>query len=148
MRCAALLAVLGAAFLAWLFQLDAAAGLPLVSDRTGVGGGWPPGALPDLRPSVVGSLLLPSMAIVLLGTLELLVSVRADESRPAMRREIVAQGCANLAGAFASAFPASASLTPLVCSRTISNPTFRAVAARNGRSARSSASPPEKPSRL
>lgn len=125
---AALLAVLGAAFLAWLFQLDAAAGLPLVSDRTGVGGGWPPGALPDLRPSVVGSLLLPSMAIVLLGTLELLVSVRADESRPAMRREIVAQGCANIAGAFASAFPASASLTRSALLR-MGDPQSRAAAA-------------------
>jgi SulP family sulfate permease len=54
---------------------------------------------------------VPAAAIALLGTLELMVSVRADETRPAMPREIVAQGCANLAGAFASAFPASASLT-------------------------------------
>lgn len=107
----ALLVVVGAAAAAWLLQLDAAAGVPLVSDRTDVPGGWPPGALPDLHPAVVASLLPPAAAIVLLGTLELLVSVRADQSRPAMRREIVAQGCANVAGAFAAAFPASASLT-------------------------------------
>ena len=107
----ALLVVVGAAAAAWLLQLDAAAGLPLVGDRTDVPGGWPAGALPDLRPSVVMSLLAPAGAIVLLGTLELLVSVRADESRPAMRREIVAQGAANVAGAFTAAFPASASLT-------------------------------------
>jgi len=125
---AALLAVLGAAFVAWLFQLDASVGLPLVGDRTDVDAGWPPGAWPDLRPSVVGSLLLPSMAIVLLGTLELLVSVRADESRPAMRREIVAQGCANIAGAFASAFPASASLTRSALLR-MGDPQSRAAAA-------------------
>jgi len=124
----ALLAVVCAAGIAWLLQLDAAAGLPLVGDRTDVPAGWPPGALPDLRPSVVGSLLLPSAAIVLLGTLELLVSVRADESRPAMRREIVAQGWANVAGAFASAFPASASLTRSALLR-LGHPESRAAAA-------------------
>lgn len=107
----ALLAVAGAALAAWALGLDALAGLPLISDRTGVAAGWPPGALPDVRPDVVGALLVPAAAIALLGTLELLVSVRADDTRPTMPREIVAQGCANLAGAFASAFPASASLT-------------------------------------
>ena len=107
----ALLVVIGAAAAAWLLQLDVAAGVPLVGDRTDVPAGWPPGALPDLRPSVVASLIPPAAAIVLLGTLELLVSVRADETRPAIRREIVAQGCANVAGAFTAAFPASASLT-------------------------------------
>ena len=107
----ALLVVAGAALMAWLLRLDTSSGLPLVGDRTAVPGGWPPGALPDLRLESIASLLLPAAAIALLGTLELLVSVRADESRPTMRREIVAQGVANLAGGFASAFPASASLT-------------------------------------
>ena len=43
--------------------------------------------------------------------MELAVSARRDGARPDMRREIVAQGFANIFGAFASAFPASASLT-------------------------------------
>lgn len=107
----ALIVVAAAALAAWAFGLDASSGLPLISDRTSMAGGWPAGALPDLRPQVMGALLLPAAAIVLLGTLELMVSVRADDSRPPMRREIVAQGCANIAGAFAAAFPASASLT-------------------------------------
>jgi len=124
----AVLVVVGAAFAAWLLQLDAATGLPLVADRTNVPGGWPPGALPDLRPAAVTGLLAPAAAIVLLGTLELLVSVRADDTRPAMRREIVAQGLANIAGAFAAAFPASASLTRSALLR-LSGPQSRAAAA-------------------
>ena len=125
---AALLAVAGAALVAWAAQLDAAAGLPLIGDRANVSGGWPPGALPDLRPAVIVSLLPAAAAMVLLGTLELLVSVRADQSRPAMRREIVAQGAANVAGAFASAFPASASLTRSTLLRS-SGPHSRAAGA-------------------
>jgi SulP family sulfate permease len=46
-----------------------------------------------------------------MGTLELLVVTRADPTRPDVKREILAQGAANTVGAFASAFPASASLT-------------------------------------
>jgi SulP family sulfate permease len=107
----ALFVVGGAAVLTWALGLDTSSGVPLVRDRTDVPGGWPPGAWPDLRMEVVASLLLPSAAIVLLGTLELLVSVRADESRPNVPREIFTQGVANVAGAFTAAFPASASLT-------------------------------------
>ncbi len=125
---AALLVVVGAALAAWLLGVDGAEGLPLVGDLTDVPAGWPPGALPDLRPTVVASLLAPSAAIVLLGTLELLVSVRADEARPAMRREIVAQGAANVAGAFTAAFPASASLTRSALLR-LSLPRSRTAAA-------------------
>ena len=107
----ALVVVAGAAFVAWAFGLDEHTGLPLVGDRAGMPHGWPPGALPDLRPGVIADLMVPSAAIVVLGTLELLVSVRADESRPNVPREIMAQGFANVAGAFTAAFPASASLT-------------------------------------
>lgn len=106
----ALLVVVGTALMAQVLQLNASVGLPLVSDRTPMPGAWPPGALPDLHPDVIASLLLPSAAIVLVGTLELLVSIRAGESRPDVRREIAAQGAANVVGAFTSAFPASASL--------------------------------------
>jgi SulP family sulfate permease len=42
--------------------------------------------------------------------MELAVTARAGGERPDMRREILAQGWANVAGAFGGAFPASASL--------------------------------------
>jgi SulP family sulfate permease len=56
-------------------------------------------------------LAAPAVAIVLLGTLEMTVSARAGGALPDLRREIVAQGAANVAGGFTGAFPASASLT-------------------------------------
>ena len=124
----ALIVVCAAGLIAWALQLDGAAGLPLVRDRITVAGGWPPGAFPDLRPAVVGSLLVPASAIVLLGTLELLVSIRADGSRPDVPREIVAQGAANIAGAFWAAFPASASITRSALLR-LTRPHTRAAAA-------------------
>ncbi len=97
---------------AWAFGWSAANGLPLVSDRAPVpDGGWPDWALPHLSPSLLRQFLVPSLAITLLGTLELAVSARARGARPDMRREILAQGWANVAGAFAASFPASASLT-------------------------------------
>jgi len=107
----ALLTVLSAAGLAAAFGLDAGAGLSLVSDRSAVPSAWPVGALPILDPNLIRSLAIPAAAIALLGTLELAVSARADGARPDMTREIAAQGWANIAGAFASSFPASASLT-------------------------------------
>ena len=125
---AALMVVAAAAAAAWALGLDARSGLPLVSDRTAVPGGWPTGALPDLRPAVIASLLVPSAAIVLLGTLELLVSVRADDSRPNVPREILAQGWANVAGSVTAAFPASASLTRSALLR-FARPHSRAAAA-------------------
>jgi sulfate permease, SulP family len=107
----ALIVVVGAAAAAWIFGLNANLGVPIVGDRAAVAAGWPSGALPDLRPAVIGSLLLPAVALAVLGTLEMLVSVRADDARPNVPREIMAQGLANIAGAFTAAFPASASLT-------------------------------------
>jgi len=106
----ALLAVLAATATAWLWKLDQTAGLPLVRDRHAVTSGWPLMALPDLSLGLIQSLFIPAAAIVLLGTLELAVTARAGGERPDMRREILAQGWANVAGAFAGAFPASASL--------------------------------------
>jgi SulP family sulfate permease len=113
--------------MAWLLNLDAQRAAADQRSRRSTGG-WPPGALPDLHLDVVSRLLLPSSAIVLLGTMELIVTVRADESRPSVRREIMAQGCAIVAGAFASAFPASASLTRSVLLR-LGHPSSRAAAA-------------------
>ncbi len=107
----AVLALLGAA--AWAFGWGAANGLPLVSDRAPLApdGRWPDWALPHLSPSLLQQFFVPSLAITLLGTLELAVSARARGARPDMTREILAQGWANVAGAFAASFPASASLT-------------------------------------
>jgi SulP family sulfate permease len=84
--------------------------------------------MPSLDLTVIGQLLLPAAAIVLLGTLELIVTIRAEDPRADVRREIVAQGFANVAGAFASAFPASASLTRSVLLR-MGRPGSRAAAA-------------------
>jgi len=97
---------------AWAFGFDGESGLALVSDRAPLPAGrWPETALPSLSPGLLQRLFIPSLAITLLGTLELAVSARARGARPDMRREILAQGWANVAGAFAASFPASASLT-------------------------------------
>ncbi|HEX9188399.1 MAG TPA: SulP family inorganic anion transporter [Vicinamibacteria bacterium] len=108
---AALVAVLGAAGFAAVSGLDAASGLPLVTDRAAVPAGWPPGALPSLDPSLLRQLVVPASAIVLLGSLELVVTARSGGARPDLKREILAQGLGNVAGAFTASFPASASLT-------------------------------------
>lgn len=102
--------VLGSAA-AWALGLDQQAGLPLVGDRAPVPQGWPEAALPRVDLPLLHRFLVPGLAITLLGTLELAVSARAHGARPDMRREILAQGWANVAGAFTGAFPASASLT-------------------------------------
>jgi SulP family sulfate permease len=96
---------------AWALGLGQGSGLPLVSDRSPVVAGWPAVAWPIGDPALLQQLLVPASAIVLLGTLELAVSARAGGARPDMRREILAQGWANVAGAFTGCFPASASLT-------------------------------------
>jgi SulP family sulfate permease len=108
---AALVAVGASAFAAWTLGLGRATGLPLVSDRSPVVSGWPPVVWPVFDPTVLEQLVVPASAIVLLGTLELAVSARANGARPDMRREILAQGWANVGGAFTGCFPASASLT-------------------------------------
>lgn len=107
----ALVLVLGAMGATWAFGLDASDGLPLVSDAASVPSGWPPFAGPDLSLATIGRLFLPALAICLLGTLELTVAAHGGGARPDMRRELFAQGVANVGGAFAGAFPASASLT-------------------------------------
>ncbi len=108
---AALAAVTLSALGAWALGLGQATGLPLVGERASVPSGWPAMALPALDLALVERFLVPASAIVLLGTLELAVSARAGGARPDLRREILAQGWANAVGAFASAFPASASFT-------------------------------------
>lgn len=105
-----LVVLAGAAFAAGL-DLDAARGLPIVADHAPVPMGWPEVALPSTDPAVWERLATPALAIVLLGTLEMTVSARAGGALPDLRREIMAQGAANVAGAFTGAFPASASLT-------------------------------------
>jgi len=107
----ALVVVLAAMGMSWAFRLSASSGLPLVSDRSAVPSGWPPFAMPDLSLGVISKLLVPAAAITMLGTLELTVAARGGGARPDMRRELLAQGVANVGGAFTGAFPASASLT-------------------------------------
>ncbi|MGE0789260.1 MAG: SulP family inorganic anion transporter [Sandaracinaceae bacterium] len=107
----ALVAVLAAMGGSWVLHLDASVGLPLVRDRSIVPSGWPPFAMPDLSYGTVSQFLLPAVAISVLGTLELTVAARGGGARPDMKRELFAQGVANLGGAFLGAFPASASLT-------------------------------------
>ena len=113
----ALAVVLGGAASAWAFGLDAADGLPLVGDRAAVPAGWPPIALPIFDPGVVAQLLVPALAMVLLGTLELIAAIRVEDPRADLRREIAAQGAGNVAGALTGCFPASASLTRSVLLR-------------------------------
>lgn len=106
----ALLAVMAGTLVAWACGLDASTGLPLLADRSPVPNGWPAFALPSLSPALLEQLFVPASAIVLMGTLELVVTSRAGGARVDLRREILAQGWANVAGAFAACFPASASL--------------------------------------
>ncbi|HXV61719.1 MAG TPA: SulP family inorganic anion transporter [Vicinamibacteria bacterium] len=96
---------------AWALALDQSTGVPLVGDRAPVPKGWPETALPTLRLDLLHDFFVPALAITLLGSLELAVTARARGARPDMKREILAQGWANIAGAFSGAFPASASLT-------------------------------------
>ena len=108
----ALAMLVAVSVLAWAFGWNGESGLPLVSERAPVPTGrWPDTALPHLSPGLLQQFFVPALAITLLGTLELAVSARARGARPDMRREILAQGWANVAGAFTASFPASASLT-------------------------------------
>jgi SulP family sulfate permease len=106
----ALVAVIAAMAACWAFDLDATTGLPLVGDRAAVSHGWPPVAMPDLSFETMWTLFVPAIAISVLGTLELTAAARAGGDRPDMKRELLAQGAANLGGALTGAFPASASL--------------------------------------
>lgn len=105
----ALLTILGLTGAAW--AMGDRLGVALVRDRSPVPSGWPALAMPTLELELITQLFVPACAIVLLGTLELTVSVRAEDGEQRMRREITAQGFANIVGAFVGAFPASASLT-------------------------------------
>ena len=125
----ALLCVVAGTAAAAGFGLGQAMGLPLVGERSLVPTGWPPGAWPSLDPALVERLLVPASAIVLLGTLELTVTARAGGARANMKREIVAQGWANVAAAVSAGFPASASLTRSALLRTGGASTRLAAAA-------------------
>lgn len=107
----ALLAVVGTGAAAWALGLDASRGLPLAGERAGILGGWPLVALPSPDPGLALDLLAPASAIVVIGTLELVVALRAGGGRADVAGEVLGQGAANLAGAFVGALPVSASLT-------------------------------------
>ncbi len=104
-----LIVVAVATFAAWALGVGQHAGLPLVGDRSPIPTGWPPVFLPAADLGLAVQFVVPASAIALLGTLELAVSARAGGARPDMRREIAAQGWANVAGAFSGCLPASAS---------------------------------------
>jgi SulP family sulfate permease len=106
-----LLAIAGASLVGVVSGWDAADGLHVLGDRVSLAAGWAPLAWPSLDPRLVVRLLPAAGALALIGTLELAVASRAEDARPDLRREIVAQGCANAVGAFAGAMPASASLS-------------------------------------
>jgi SulP family sulfate permease len=106
-----LLALLAVSATVWHLSLDASSGIPTVGDRVTVPSGWPVVALPVLDLDLLRRFFVPSLAIVLLGSLELAVTARARGARPDMKREILAQGWANVAGSVSGSFPASASLT-------------------------------------
>ncbi|MEL6186519.1 MAG: SulP family inorganic anion transporter, partial [Myxococcota bacterium] len=81
----ALVTIVVGAAAAWsLSELEL--GLLVVKDRAEVPAGWPPGALPLLDLDLIRGFFVPALAIVLLGTLELTVSARADGAQPNMRR--------------------------------------------------------------
>jgi SulP family sulfate permease len=107
----ALLCVVASGAAALVLGLDRSSGLPLVGERALIPSTWPPGAWPSLDPALLQQLLVPASAIALLGTLELAVTSRAGGVRVELKREIVAHGWANVAGAFSACIPASASLT-------------------------------------
>jgi SulP family sulfate permease len=107
----ALLAVLGATGAAFTLGLDRTGGLPLAGETSGAVAGWPPVALPSLDPSLALRMLTPAAAIVVIGTLEVVVALRAAGGRPDLRREVLGQGVANVVGAFVGSLPVSGSLT-------------------------------------
>lgn len=82
-----------------------------LGEAASVSSGWPVGAWPSLDPQLWLSLVIPALAVALIGSLELIVTLRAHREMPLLSTELRAQGFANVIGAFASAFPASASLT-------------------------------------
>lgn len=73
--------------------------------------GWPLGTWPSLNLDLWWQLLTPALAIAMIGSLELIVTLRANREMHLLSTELRAQGWANVLAAFASSFPASASLT-------------------------------------
>ncbi|MFT7625234.1 MAG: SulP family sulfate permease, partial [Myxococcota bacterium] len=83
---AALLGVVAAGLASAALGLSAETGLVLINERSPMPQGWPLIAMPSTDLSLWRQLLVPACAIVLLGTLELAVTARADGARPSMRR--------------------------------------------------------------
>lgn len=86
-------------------------GIVFLGATATVNDGWPPGAWPSLNLDLWLHLLTPALAIAMIGSLELIVTLRANREMHLLSGELRAQGFANLVAAFASSFPASASLT-------------------------------------
>ncbi|WLD56737.1 SulP family inorganic anion transporter [Salinispirillum sp. LH 10-3-1] len=86
-------------------------GIVFLGSAATISDGWPQGAWPSLDLDLWLQLLMPALAIAMIGSLELIVTLRANREMPLLSNELRAQGFANLAAAFAASFPASASLT-------------------------------------
>ncbi|HYF19981.1 MAG TPA: SulP family inorganic anion transporter [Ramlibacter sp.] len=109
---AMLVAVLAGAFVAvglralfpWLPPLAAVQPLP---------GALPPLSMPDLSPATLQALVGPALVMTLLGLTEAIAIAKAVALRHGDRldgnQEFVAQGLANVAGSFFSAYPSSGS---------------------------------------
>ncbi len=83
----------------------------ILGDSASISNGWPQGALPALNPLLWVELLFPALAIALIGSLELIVTLRNHREMALLSTELRAQGAANVVAGLASGFPASASLT-------------------------------------
>lgn len=86
-------------------------GIVFLGSAASISDGWPQGAWPSIDPDLWLQLLTPALAIAMIGSLELIVTLRANREMHRLTTELRAQGIANVIAAFASSFPASASLT-------------------------------------
>jgi MFS superfamily sulfate permease-like transporter len=108
----ALVGLVGITSLSLIFSWHERFSLRRLGDVAIVKAGWPQGAWPQWDYDLIVSLIVPALAIALLGSLELIVTLRAgNEEDIDLGHEIKAQGWANVVGALTSSFPASASLT-------------------------------------
>jgi SulP family sulfate permease len=80
----------------------------------GVPSGFPPFAMPDFRPELLGTLLSPALTVAMLGAIESLMSAvvadRMTRDRHDPNVELVAQGVANIASPLFGGLPATGAI--------------------------------------
>lgn len=105
--------VVGTGFALAVEQLaaPAASGIATLGPLTGA---LPPPSLPDLSGSTLRSLSGPALAVTILAVTQAIAIVRAVAIRSGQRidhnRELIGQGLSNVAGAFFSGYPSTASV--------------------------------------